>query len=128
MISSLLKEFDSTEKDSFLTTWFNNGNKTNHSYYPPHWFWFREGYKFLDSKAVKKIVNGIESMHREEGITGRNYDVKEVNTREIETLNKSFESKRNIGILEKYYEPVGYGEIRWDGVVMLRKNNKKLIT
>lgn len=124
MASPILGEFDSTGKDSFLTTWCNNGIKTHHSYYPPPWFWCREGYEFLDTEYVKKIVNGIKKMHHEEGITGRNYSVKEIKIRDLDTLrHKGLDLERKIGRLEKYYESIGYGEMRWDGVVMLRKNN-----
>jgi len=122
MVAPILEEFDSTGTDSFLTAWCQNGTKTHYSYYPPVVFWHREGYEFLDKESIEKITSGIRRMHNEEGIVGRNYDVSEIRAGDLEILrNNGFDSEKRIGILEEYYEPIGYGERRWDGVVMLRK-------
>ena len=123
MVRPVLNEFDSSDTNSFLTAWCHNGLKMHHSYYPPVIFWHREGYEFLDVESIEKITSGIKRMHNEEGIFDRNYSVKEVRAGDLELLKRydGFDPERSIGILENYYEPIGYGERRWDGVVMLRK-------
>lgn len=127
MVRPILDEFDSSGTNSFLTAWCHNGIKMHHSYYPPVIFWHREGYEFLDAEPIRKITSGIKRMHNQEGIFGRNYSVKEVKVGDLEMLKRydEFDPERRIGILESYYEPIGYGEKRWDGVVMLREPKQR---
>lgn len=127
MVRSVLEEFDSSGTNSFLTAWCHNGLKMHHSYYPPIIFWHREGYEFSDAESIKRITGGIKRMHHEEGIFGRNYSVKEIRAGDLEMLKRydGFDPERRIGILENYYEPIGHGEKRWDGVVMLRESKQR---
>ncbi|MCW1296813.1 MAG: GNAT family N-acetyltransferase [Candidatus Parvarchaeota archaeon] len=124
LLQPILKKFDSMRTSTFLTTWCNSDNRINYCYYPPIKFWMRNGYEPVDIKFASAILDGIREMHAREGIKGRNYILIEKEISSLEKLlNNHLDLPKNmrIAILKEYYEPIGYNENRWDGIIMLRK-------
>jgi ribosomal protein S18 acetylase RimI-like enzyme len=124
MLKPILNIFDSKNTSTFLTTWCNTNSRINYSYYPPIKFWIRNGYEPIDIEFANSILDGIKEMHRREGIEGRNYHLVEREMGSLEKIlnnNINLPREKKIAILDKYYEPIGYNEERWDGMIMVRK-------
>jgi GNAT superfamily N-acetyltransferase len=118
----VLDKMDKLGTSIFVTTWISK-----HPSYPtPVEIWHRLGYNPLSVRKAKMIIRAIQEFQKIHGIIGRNYQIqrkrlgkirRELNNNVISRYPDSFP----IAILAEYYEPIGYNERRWDGIIMIRE-------